>query len=193
MVSYSSSIWHRLSWGGILHFIGGALQSIGGWTERLISILARWLIIAGVVALAVSMCLTCVDVVLRYFLNRPLPGSMHLVEFLQVAIIALPLAYCQQTKAHIRVDLILGRLHRIPRAVMELLTTVAALILFGLVTWTGAEEAWRAIEIGAYVEALINYPLWPAKCLLFIGTGCLCLRLIIDVAQNARDVFKPQT
>lgn len=166
------------------------MRSISGWTEHLISTLAKWLIIAGVVALAASMCLTCVDVVLRYFLDKPLPGSMHLVEFLQVAIIALPLAYCQQIKAHIRVDLIVGRLHRIPRAVMELLTTVAALFLFGLVTWTGVEEAWRAIEIGAYVIALISYPLWPSKCFLFIGTGCLCLRLMVDVAQNARDVFK---
>jgi len=178
---------------GILHFIGGTLQSISGWIERLISTLARWLLAAGVVALAASMCLTCVDVVLRYLFSKPLPGSMHLVEFLQVAIIALPLAYCQQTKAHIRVDLITGRLHRIPRAVMELLTTVAALTLFSLVAWTGAEEAWRAIEIGAYVQALVNYPLWPAKCFLFIGTSCLCLRLMIDVVHNAQDVFKPQT
>ncbi len=166
------------------------LQSIGSKSTTVISVIARYLGIIGIGAIAVSTLMTGVDVVARYFFSKPIPGVYQLSEMLLILIIALPLAYCQQMKAHIRVDVFITRLHGKPRAMFELLTVILALFLFGLTTWTTAVAAWQSFVAKDYVEGLIHYPHWPARTMIPIGTGCFCLRLMIDAAHYARDLFR---
>src|SRR3974390_3314145 len=48
---------------------------------------------------------TTLDVVLRYIFNAPLPEMFQLTEFMMVAVVYLAIAYVQQLKDHIKIEL----------------------------------------------------------------------------------------
>lgn len=165
------------------------LTDTAGKTEKIIFIIERFLRAVGLLAIGVAMFLTTVDVVLRYVFASPVPGGFYLSQFLLVAMVALPLAYCQEIKAHIRVDFLLTRIPKKAGVAIDVCTMILALALFSFATYTGAIEARRAFLTGDYVgSVVVDYPLWPAKSLLPIGTGCLCLRLLIDVARGVQNL-----
>lgn len=140
----------------------------------------RWLggVAAGIVM--VMMCLTSIDVVLRYVFNSPLPGVYELQEFLLVGVVFLGLAYTQSLRGHINVDLLPNRLSPPVQIKLSILAHVTSLIIFAIITWQSGIRAWTALVTGQCREGLISYPLWPAKWMLAIGTGFLCFRLALD-------------
>jgi TRAP-type C4-dicarboxylate transport system permease small subunit len=70
--------------------------------ERVANPLSRITDSVGRVILALMMLLITVDVVLRYFLNRPIKGSYELVEFMLVLLVYLGLAYTSYPKVKYR-------------------------------------------------------------------------------------------
>src|SRR5512147_2979168 len=68
--------------------------------------------------------LTTVDVVMRYVFNSPIPDVYNLCEMLIVGIVYLAIAYVQQQKSHVRVDVIIDRLGGSPRVAFELGTLI---------------------------------------------------------------------
>ena len=173
--------------------MGIRLRDIASKIEQIVFRCAKFLSVIGYIALGASCLLICVDVMLRYFWAKPIPGGYNLNEFLLVAIIASPLALCQWEKSHVRVDLLTGKVGEKTRTIMELVTLVLVLPLFAMAVWTGAAEASRALLTGDYIQGLVHYPIWPAKSLVPLGISCLCVVLIIDIVHCARACFKHKT
>jgi len=61
----------------------------------------------GGIVVTVMMFLTFLDVSLRYFLNKPIHGSLELTEFMMALLVSCSLSYTASKKGHIRVDLVL--------------------------------------------------------------------------------------
>lgn len=162
----------------------------GGRVEWSMKKVASFLRYAGIGAMAIAMLLTTVDATLRYGFHSGIPASYHLTEYLLVAMIALPLAQTQIEKAHVRVDLFITRIHGRAFHIIEFTTILFALILFALATYFCGKEAIRAFIMGDYEYGIINYPKWPAKWFIPIGTGAFCLSLLVDVVHHARAIFK---
>ena len=97
-------------------------------TIKITNFLAVWILVA-------MMFLTFIDVVLRYFLNSPLPGSSELIEFMMVIMIPLSIAYCAQEKEHIAVRFILDFFPESVQKVFECFTRSLMLVLALLITW----------------------------------------------------------
>ena len=127
------------------------------------------------------MLLTTLDVVLRYIFNSPLPGVYTLCEMLLIGAVYPALAYVQQIKGHVRVDVLIDRLKGPPRYTFEISTLFLALIAFVIMAWESGISAWTAWITGDYDMGLIEYPYWPAKTIMTIGLILLCLRLITDL------------
>lgn len=127
------------------------------------------------------MSLTTVDVILRYIFNSPIPGVYTLCEMLIVGIVYLAIAYVQQQKGHVRVDVFIDRLKGAPRMAFELATLILAFVSFSLMCWQSGLLAWDAWVTGDYDMGLIEYPFWPSKAAMTVGIGLLCLRLITDI------------
>ena len=125
--------------------------------------------------------LTTVDVVLRYVFNSPIPGVYTLCEMLIIGIVYLAIAYVQQQKSHIRVDIFIDRIEGPPRFAFELATLILALVSFSLMAWQSGLLAWDAWVTGDYEMGLIEYPFWPPKSVMTVGLVLLCLRFITDI------------
>jgi TRAP-type C4-dicarboxylate transport system permease small subunit len=79
---------------------------------------------AGIISF--MMFLTTVDVVLRYIFNSPLPGVYTLCEMLMVGAVYPAVAYVQQIKGHVRVDVLIDRLKGNLRDTFEISTLFLA-------------------------------------------------------------------
>jgi tripartite ATP-independent transporter DctM subunit len=128
--------------------------------------------------------LTTVDVVLRYLFNSPIAGVYTLCEMLMVGIVYLAIAYVQQQKSHVRVDIFIDRLQGPPRLAFELSTLILALVAFSLMAWQAGLQAWDAWVTGDYAMGLIEYPYWPTKSVMTLGIALLCLRFVTDIKAD---------
>ena len=74
-----------------------------GWFDRAVAPVLGWLAAALMLAL---MLITCVDVIGRYFLNKPLWGGFELTEMLLAALIFAGLPLVTLRGEHVVVDLL---------------------------------------------------------------------------------------
>lgn len=148
----------------------------------------RWFNMLSAGIITFMMLLTTVDVVLRYLFNSPLPGVYTLCEMLMIGAVYPAIAYVQQARGHVRVDMLIDRLKGIPRYTFEMSTLFMALIAFIILGWESGKSAWEAWVTGDHDMGLIEYPYWPAKTIMVIGIVLLCLRLITDIKKYFVDI-----
>jgi len=136
----------------------------------------------GYVAAVVMFCLmllTCVDVVGRYFLNKPLPGGFELTEMLLAALIFAGLPLVSLRNEHVTVDLFdpvtpdwLFRIqHMVACAVGFVCTGYLAWRL-----WLRAEHMDRAGETTAQLKIKLAYLTYSMSLLMaFTAVALLVL------------------
>lgn len=138
--------------------------------------------------IAFMMFLTTLDVILRYIFNSPLPGVYTLCEMLMVGAVYPAVAYVQQVKGHVRVDILIDRIKGRPRVAFELATLWIAFVSFAILTWQSGRLAWDAWVTGDHDMGLIEYPYWPAKAMMTLGVALLVLRLITDIRNHTNEL-----
>lgn len=139
--------------------------------------------------LIVMMVLTGVDVMMRYFLNRPITGSMELTEFLMSLTIGFGLAYCAFKKGHIRVDLVLIY---VPDKVQKILDIIAYVVSFGfycLIVWQTFENGLSTMQ-SKITSASLLIPVFPFIFLLTIAMAILTLVFLKNIFEHIAEVIK---
>ena len=91
--------------------------------------------------LLIMLFLGIADVTARYLLNKAIIGTVEIFEVLLPAMVLLSLAYTQQLKSHVTVDLFCSKLPPKPRAIVGIITTAWAIVLFALIAWQGVLSA----------------------------------------------------
>jgi len=138
---------------------------------------------AGISGLMIffMMSLTSIDILLRFFLNSPIPSAYELMELCLPVAAYLPFAYVQRIKGHITIEFITERLQ--PKTVtrLNIFVYAATLGICLLLTWRTAVEAWISFQGGEFVFGLIQYPLFPSRTFVSFGLALLCLRLMVDL------------
>ena len=146
-------------------------------------------LIAGIV-IFLMMWVGVAEIFSRKLLNFPLYGQLDAIELTMSCYALLPISYCWRAAGHIRVDLLIDRFHGRRRWVIELLTTVLALVLVTAI-WPGIyhffDNAW---DIG---DSTINtqWPTWPSKFVPMVGFSILWVRLVVETVAYLRLVARP--
>jgi len=87
--------------------------------------------------------------------------------------------------AHVRVDVIYGRLSRTTRAWIDLLGSLLFLIPFAVVgivlSWPVVVESWRVLEVSPDPGGL---PRFPIKSVIPVALGLLALQGVAEVVRN---------
>ncbi len=149
--------------------------------------LDRWLtpvenLLTFVAAMAILalMLLGVGQILLRRLFNAPIFGYIDMVELSMATFAFLGAAYCQRLGDHIRMELLVGRLHGRALWIAEFLGTLAALLIVGVLVWFGWEHFLRAYHLGdTTIDA--QYPLWPSKLLVPVAFAVWFLRLAIQL------------
>lgn len=156
------------------------MRTFSAWLGRL----ALWLLLIGTVGMISAMLVGVADVVGTEFLGRPVLGTLEFTESTMVLVVFGALAYAQERRAHIRVELLYSHVGPRGKSFMEALTHIVAFVFFALMAWQGYVELVYAWEIKESTMGSVRFPLYPARFLLLLGVLLLLLRLAIDIAQD---------
>jgi TRAP-type C4-dicarboxylate transport system permease small subunit len=164
----------------------GATGPIGRWNGRVTTWLAR--IAAFILA---ALCLTTfVDVVARYFLNKPLTFTVEITELAMGLIVYLGVGLVTHENEHVSADVVTARLGVRLRAAVGLVTHLLALGFLVVMAW----RVWlRAADLLAKgdITQISHIPYWPVAFVMAFGavffiTGVLVqmLRALQQVGQS---------
>ena len=128
----------------------------------------------GSLALFAMMLLTTVDVVGRYFFNKPVLGAFELTEFLVLILIFSFLAPSQAKKSHVAVDLVFQHLSPRVRAIIDFSNHLVCLLFMMLIAYRGFV---RALEIREFGEATSNLGIIKYPFAFFVVFGCAALSI----------------
>jgi TRAP-type mannitol/chloroaromatic compound transport system permease small subunit len=156
------------------------MQTFSAWLGRL----ALWLLLLGTVGMIAAMLVGVADVVGTEFFGRPLLGTLEFTESTMVLVVFGALAYAQERRAHIRVELLYSHVGPRGKSFMEAVTHIVAFLFFALMAWQGYVELVYSWEIMESTMGSVRFPLYPARTLLLIGVLLLILRLAIDIVQD---------
>lgn len=150
-----------------------------GTTDRdLLSRVAYGLAAVAGLVLAAVVLLTVADVTLR-FVATPIYGAQEITQAAMVAIIMLALPFCGTTRSNIRVDLFDRILGRAGRRLTNILSSVIALSVVGLLVWNTVRAVISNYKYGDATN-LLSIPLWPLFLLIAIG---MALFILVDLKQ----------
>jgi TRAP-type C4-dicarboxylate transport system permease small subunit len=124
---------------------------------------------------------TTIDVIFRYIMEEPLPAIFQLTEFMMVGVVYLGISYVQSLKEHIKIEMATSWLPPRGRDFLDVFAYLVGLLLFAIITWQSGRLAWEAWVTQDYTMGIIHFPFWPAKSIIPIGCGLLCIRLLLDI------------
>jgi TRAP-type C4-dicarboxylate transport system permease small subunit len=133
----------------------------------------------GYIAAVVMFCLmllTCVDVVGRYFLNRPLPGGFELTEMLLAALIFAGLPLVSLRNEHVTVDLFDPVTPDWLFRVQHVVACVTGFVCTGFLSWRlwlRAEHMDRAGETTAQLKLKLAYLTYSMSVLMALTAVAL--------------------
>ncbi|MCR9112251.1 MAG: TRAP transporter small permease [Rhodobacteraceae bacterium] len=122
----------------------------------------------------------------RKFFGAPLPGYVDYIEVLMPLIAIMGVSYVQRDGAHIRMDILVGRLHGRALWAVECLMIVMILLLMVALVWGSWAHFDRSFDMSRPLWSRdstidIGLPLWPAKLIVPVAFFVLCLRLCLQL------------
>ncbi len=161
--------------------------------QRLLRVEQVLALISGLAVLSL-MVLAVVSVSGRNFFGQPLPGYVDWIEQAMPLIAFMGIAYTQRDGGHIRMDMLVGALRGRTLWTVEMITTIAILVLMIVMVWGSWAHFERSFDFAAPLWSRdssmdIALPLWPAKLLAPVAFSVLCLRLGLQVWGYARAVL----
>lgn len=157
-----------------------------------------WLALLSGLAVFSLMILAVVSVSGRHMINQPLPGYVDWIEQAMPLIAFMGVAYTQRDGGHIRMDILVGKLHGRVLWAAEFITVLLMLLVMILIVWGSWAHFQRSFDFGSPLWSRdssmdIALPLWPAKLLAPIAFGVLCLRLILQLFAYGRAFINNET
>ena len=134
----------------------------------------------GMALLIPMMLLTTGEVLGRAVWNKPIPGTLELSSYMLAVFILLGLAYTQQVKGHVRVEMLIKRLPERVGLVLNSITTLLSLFIIVILAWQG----WLLGLEEKAVSDMLRIPQWPFKLLVFVAALSLTLELLIDLFET---------
>ena len=138
-----------------------------------------------------AMCLLITGAVfVRYVFNAPLVWVPEIVGYLMVALIFLSLGETMLAGGHIKIDILVGRIPKRPRDILELLTLTLSTGTAGFFTWHGVKTMLRSYEYDrSDAFGALNTPLYIPQVALPVGLSILTLVLALLVCRKFYVVF----
>ncbi|KUJ85800.1 C4-dicarboxylate ABC transporter permease [Ruegeria marisrubri] len=148
--------------------------------------LERFLALLSGLAVFALMVLAVISVGGRNTMNAPLPGYVDWIEQAMPLIAFLGISFVQRDGGHIRMDILISRLHGRALWLFELISVLLILLLMLALVWGSWAHFDRSFDWSAPLWSRdssidIGIPLWPAKLLAPVAFSVLCLRLVLQI------------
>ena len=142
-------------------------------------------IVAGVSTFAIMIVITA-NAILRKGINWPLPAALEVTQALLVVAIVLPFAFTQFLREHVSTVFFTSRLSKNAQRWLHSFWCVVAFVLFVAVTYGTFQYALRSYAMNEQIwGATIQFPVWPAKMAISLGTLLAAVQFLLDAIGHA--------
>ncbi len=149
------------------------------------SILRSLFAVAGII-LIFDMLIVTFDVVMRY---TPLPTILWVVEIAEYSmlfIVFLGTAWVLKRGEHVRIDLLVDRLHPRPRVFLEIFISITGSIVFLTVSYYAAKIGWAAYLSGDRIYTMLEPLKFPFMFTISIGSLLLSIQFLRNTYNHFR-------
>lgn len=140
--------------------------------------------VAGEVMVCLLMLLVTSEIVARHVFGCPIPGQVETAILSLTIIVYLGLAHTQSERGHIRVEIFISRLKGRKREALEALSLIICLVPTVLMLWSTAVQACISVRGREFVTGIINFPVWPSRCIVSIGFVLLSFMLLVQICNR---------
>lgn len=130
---------------------------------------SRFLAILGMLAMVLVALYTVADVLLRYFLNAPLPGAVDIVSYGLALAVGAVMPWGLYSGQHVAVPLLVDRLPGALRRLADALVMSLVAVFLLVLTWRLALFAAGRFETGEtmWILGIVLWPFWAAVAVMF--------------------------
>jgi TRAP-type C4-dicarboxylate transport system permease small subunit len=160
------------------------------WLSTNLRRLAIFMVLLGSLGMLASMLICVADVIGTNFFDWPVPGTLEFTESTMVLIVFGALAFTQEKRGHIRVEILYALFRPAVQSFLDMVTHFIALVFFVLLAWYSFGELSYSWEISESTMGAIRFPLYPARLLLSAGAVLLILQLLLDVIADFRRTLR---
>jgi TRAP-type C4-dicarboxylate transport system permease small subunit len=149
----------------------------------MIHAISRGLAWISACAAIIMMLVIVVNVVGRFLLRKPLPGTIEIVEMLTSALIFFALAYTEHLRRHIHVELIVDRFPRRVRAVLASVMYFISGVFFLVMAWQGGLLIIESVTPLVTASHVLSIPEAPFLFAVAFGSLLLGIELLMHVLR----------
>jgi C4-dicarboxylate transporter DctM subunit len=125
------------------------------------------------------------EVVMRYFFNAPTTWVLETSIYLIIVATFLSLAYVMLERGHVNVDFITTHLSGKSLSLLNIATSVFAILYCVVLGWEGWKMAFKAYQLGERSPTILGVPLWIPEVFIPFGSALLTFQFI----RYVRDLF----
>jgi TRAP-type C4-dicarboxylate transport system permease small subunit len=162
--------------GGLDRFVGEVTKTAG--------------VIAGVFILGL-MLLVAFDVIGRYILNQPIPGTLEISESAAVFMAFFAFAWAQRRHRHIRIEMAIQYFPSRARQFMDVVALFFGLFVFACIAWLALKSGLSSWAAREYSTGIVRFPLYPGKLAVPLGAALACLQYVTEIYLSISQFFRP--
>lgn len=166
------------------------VEIVNSVIDRIIDVMAY----IAVLLLAFIMLAVCADVVMRYFFSRPMIWVTEVTEYSLLWITFLGTSWVLKRKAHVIMDLAIGKLEPRARNIIAIFTSLVGMAVCLLVTWYGVKVTVDAIDRNLLMSTILSPPAYILYIIIPIGSFLLAIQFLrmilgfINAVKNSGDI-----
>jgi TRAP-type C4-dicarboxylate transport system permease small subunit len=126
---------------------------------------------------------TCLDVILRYSLNRPIHWMLEITEYIMLYIPFLCAAVVLKEEGHIRVDLLINRFSRKNKTWVNMITSLVGGIIMLIYAGFGAQATLDAFKRGDPSLESLKIPVFLILMIIPIGSFLFTIQFLRQMAR----------
>lgn len=125
-----------------------------------------------------------VEIVSRYFFNRPTTWSYELGQMLFGSYFLLVGAYAMRYREHIGMDIVINRLSQRGQAIVNSITFPLAALFCVILVWKGGQFAYISIKNLEHSTSVWGPPIYPYKAMLPLSGFLLLLQVTVNFIKD---------
>lgn len=167
----------------------GANRAVN-FLNKIVTQISRYAIVISSVLIAATMFLTAADVLLRDVFNRPIVGSMEIIQIMMSGMFGFGLAYCAVKKGHIRIDIIHGHLSQPVQRALDILSYFTAFGFSTLIAWFTFCKGKEYFFNEETLSQTLTLPVYPFVFILSLSTAMLSLVFLKDLIESIAGITR---
>lgn len=132
------------------------------------------------IILCLMMMLTTIDVIGRYWFDKPVQGTFELTEIMLAVIVFCSLGFCQFSKGHISVDIVVSRFPNKFQKAVESLNYIVTITVLVLIAWMSFQNG-MMLKDSMDMTMILGIPIYPFVLLVSLGAAGMVVEVLRDI------------